>query len=355
MTSAITDFTQYTTLRAGAENRDPAVLREVAGQFEALFLQTMLKTMRDASLAEPIFGNSDQSEMYQDMMDQQLAVEMASGKGIGLADMLVRQLGGESAAPGGTLTGTPPGVSPHLSARGVRAASASDSAGSGDHASLGSVRPSQTSPPDVPGRHVGEANSEDLAVNASTTQADKPFWSDAAEFAKDVWPHVKRVAKVLNVSPVGVLAQTALETGWGKHVMPDGDGQNSFNLFGIKASRGWDGDAVNKPTLEFEAGVATRQTERFRTYNDVAATFNDYENLLANNPRYETVANHRADLKGFAEALQASGYATDPQYAEKITRVAESPMMQKVLSALKSDDSLPITKRLQTDRQQSGG
>jgi len=95
MTAAITDFGQFSSLRAGAEKDDPAVLREVAGQFEALFIQTMFKNMRDTSLADPVFGQSDQHEMYQEMLDKQYALEMSSGRGIGLADMLVRQLGGE--------------------------------------------------------------------------------------------------------------------------------------------------------------------------------------------------------------------------------------------------------------------
>ena len=87
MTAAITDFTQFTEMRRDAAQNDPEVLREVASQFEALFLQTMLKNMREASLGDPMLGNSDQFEMYQDMMDQQLSVEMASGRGIGLADI----------------------------------------------------------------------------------------------------------------------------------------------------------------------------------------------------------------------------------------------------------------------------
>lgn len=304
MTAAITDFAQYTTLRAAADKNDPAALREVASQFEALFLQTMLKSMRDASLAEPLFGDSDSLEMYQDMMDKQLAVEMASGRGIGFADIIVRQLGGEVKA-------VPAVSSPRSS-------------------SLG------TSP-------------------GTASTGDKNFWSDATEFAKDIWPHVKRVASALNVSPVGILAQTALETGWGKHVMPDSKGQNSFNLFGIKAGSSWAGDAVTKPTLEFEGGVAKRENARFRSYADIASTFDDYQKLLKENPRYASVANHSEDLRGFAEALQRSGYATDPDYAEKIARVAESPMMKKVLTGLKGDASLPITNRLQTDASQGSG
>ena len=352
MTAAITDFAQYTTLRAAADNKDPAALREVANQFEALFLQTMLKSMRDASLAEPLFGDSDSLELYQDMMDKQLAVEMASGRGLGFADMIVRQLGGEEAGPPPV---TSVGTSPHSSSRPTSNAV-------GALPGVVSERRTERSEAGMPEQAESDSTEAGMPraikrgdTPGSALTADKNFWSDAAEFAKDIWPHVKRVASALNVSPVGVLAQTALETGWGKHVMPDKNGQNSFNLFGIKAGNGWDGDAVSKPTLEFEAGVAKRETARFRSYDDVAATFDDYLDLLIDSPRYASVANHKGDVGGFAEALQRSGYATDPSYAEKIARIADSPLMKKVLSALKTEGSLPITNRLQTDAHRGEG
>ena len=278
MTATITDFNHFAGLRAAADNRDPAALREVASQFEALFLQTMLKSMREASLGDPLFGNSDQHEMYQGMMDQQLALDMASGKGIGLADMLVRQLGGEDASK---LTRTAP-------------------------------------------------------VKAS------PAWSDPREFARDVWPHAERAGRKLGVAPEAIVAQAALETGWGKHVMPDKDGGSSFNLFGIKASGGWSGEQVSKQTLEFEDGVPRRQSAKFRAYTDVAGTFDDYTRFLSDNPRYSNVRGHGNDVSGFASALQASGYATDPHYADKITRVLESPTMKSVIRELKNSSTRPI-------------
>jgi len=278
MTATITDFNHFAGLRAAADNRDPAALREVASQFEALFLQTMLKSMREASLGDPLFGNSDQHEMYQGMLDQQLALDMASGKGIGLADMLVRQLGGEDASK---LTRTAP-------------------------------------------------------VKAS------PAWSDPKEFARDVWPHAERAGRKLGVAPEAIVAQAALETGWGKHVMPDKDGGSSFNLFGIKASGGWSGEQVSKQTLEFEDGVPRRQSAKFRAYTDVAGTFDDYTRFLSDNPRYSNVRGHGNDVSGFASALQASGYATDPHYADKITRVLESPTMKSVIRELKNSSTRPI-------------
>jgi flagellar protein FlgJ len=280
MTAAITDFTQYTGLRVAAGQNDPAALREVASQFEALFLQSMLKNMREASLGDPIFGNSDQHEMYQEMMDQQLAVEMASGKGIGLADMLVRQLGGQEASK---LT--------------------------------------------------------------STTKQAEPAWSDPQSFAKDIWPHAERAAKELDVAPEAIVAHAALETGWGAHVMPGRGGASSNNLFGIKAGSNWSGDEVTKRTLEYDASVPRHEYARFRSYNTIDATFDDYAAFLKN-PRYDDVRGHGKDVAGFASALQASGYATDPDYASKLTSVIESPTMQRAVAELKNSSPQPIAGRL---------
>ena len=292
MTAAITDFTQFTALRAGAERNDPEVLREVAGQFEALFIETMLKNMREASLGDPLFGDSSQHEMYESMLDQQLALEMANGKGIGLAEMLVRQLGGEEA--------------------------------------VARIRP---------------AASYSLPASPATGAAPQPLWKDPESFARDVWPHAERAAQRLNVAPEAIVAQAALETGWGAHVPQHPDGSSSFNLFGIKAGKGWAGAQVSKPTLEFEAGVAQPQLAEFRAYDDVAATFDDYSEMLTSNPRYASVSNHGEDIEGFARALQSAGYATDPLYAEKLRDVAGSETMQRALAPLKIGDPQPINGR----------
>jgi len=319
MTAAITDFTQFATLRAAAERNDPAALREVAGQFEALFLQTLLKSVRESSLGDPIFGDSDQHEMYQGMLDQQLSVEMASGRGIGLADMLVRQLGGatEAAPVSGVLV-----PEPRLLGMVQRKPDWMNAA----------VLPGiNTAPPAPPVSRLAEPTRD---------------WSNAEAFARDIWPHAERAAAHLNVAPEAIVAQAALETGWGAYVMPRRDGTSSFNLFGIKAGSSWSGDSVTKPTLEFEAGVARREVAEFRAYESVAATFDDYSQILGSNPRYRSVRNHGADVPGFAKALQASGYATDPNYAEKITRVANSETMKKVVSGLKGLALRPINIRL---------
>jgi flagellar protein FlgJ len=290
MTAApVTDFGQYAALRRSAEQDDPAALREVAGQFEALFIESMLKDMRDTSLGESLFTDSDQHKMYQGMLDQQLSVEMASGRGIGLAEMLVRQMGGE----------------------------------------VGSV-PATQGPFMLP------------AARPAGSVASLPTWSNPVDFAKDVWPHAERAARHLNVAPEAILAQAALETGWGRHVMPRGDGASSLNLFGIKAGSGWQGGSVARATIEYEGGVARHEVAKFRSYPDVASTFDDYVELIGHHPRYAAARNHGDDAQAFAKALQQSGYATDPAYAEKIGNVMKGETMQEALRALKNASVAPI-------------
>lgn len=296
MTAAITDFSQFAALRRGAGRNDPAALRAVAGQFEALFLETMLKNMRETSQGE-IFGHSDQYEMYRGMLDKQLSVEMASGRGIGLADMLVRQLGGKGGRPGGE---------------------------------VGTV-------PAAPGEFRLPASRTTGAV------ASLPVWSSPLDFVQDVWPHAERAAKKLNVAPEAILAQAALESGWGEHVMQRADGASSLNLFGIKAGADWQGASVSRSTIEYSDGVPRREQARFRAYPDIAATFEDYVQLLSEHPRYAKVRNTGDDSQRFARALAEAGYATDPDYADKIGSVLQGETMRDALGLLKDRRMSPIT------------
>ncbi len=297
MTAAVTDFSQFAALRQGAARQDPATLRAVAGQFEALFIETMLKNVRDAALADPVFGQSDQYDMYRGLLDRQLSVEMASGRGIGLAELLVRQLGG---AGGAEDAGPKPGGGAFRLPASARVTTASG---------------------------TGEAASG---------------WSSPLEFARAVWPHVRAAARKIGVAPEAVLAQAALESGWGQQVMQLDDGSSSFNLFGIKAGPDWQGQSATRPTVEYVDGVARRETARFRAYPDLAKTFDDYARLLGEHPRYAAVRGRGQDTRGFAQALQSAGYATDPTYADKITRVLESGVLKKALGTLKHFGDRPI-------------
>ncbi|MEM6512665.1 MAG: flagellar assembly peptidoglycan hydrolase FlgJ [Pseudomonadota bacterium] len=308
MTASITDMGQFTSLRAAADRNDPTALREVASQFEALFIQMMLKNMRAASFGDPLMGDNQQHELYTEMMDKQLALDMASGRGIGLAERIVEQLGGPEPAERPLDDSVP------------------------------EFRlPSPQTAEAFQARRIPETAATAAVDPAVTSERREPEWSDPESFARAIWPHVKRAANFLDVSPVAVLAQTALETGWGSRVMPDTNGGSSFNLFGIKAGQSWQGDSVARSTLEFEDGVARRETATFRAYPDVSGTFDDYAAFLSNNPRYADVLGHGDDVGGFAHALQEAGYATDPQYANKIKAIFDGPTMRRVIDGIASN------------------
>src|SRR6185503_19283697 len=249
------DFRQFAALRRGAENNDPKTLREVARQFESIFTKMMLKSMREASFGDSLLG-SDQVEMYQGMMDDQLAVSLSQGKGLGLADMLVRQL--------------------------------------------------QT------GANAGEAG--------GAAGADKVSPEQQRQFIKDMLPHATAAARELGVDPRAIVAQAALETGWGTSQPKDATG-DSHNYFGIKAGGGWRGASVSSDTAEFAGGRAGRESAQFRAYGSLAENVADYVRVIRDNPRYSAALGTGADVRAFATALQRGGYATDPQYAEKLVSV----------------------------------
>jgi len=274
------DFAALASLRNDATSKqDVATLKEAAKQFESLFTKMMLKSMRDAnrSFAEGSMFASDQGDFYQDMFDDQISLELSKGKGLGLADVLVRQL-----AQSGLVNGV-------------------DAAAAGQDAAK-VVFPSATQ-------------------NVSSAADHRPLAQSKEDFVKMMWPHAQRAGQALGVDPSALVAQAALETGWGRAV-PNRSSGSSFNLFGIKAGSGWDGATANVPTLEFEDGVAVRKVERFRAYNSPADSFNDYARLIGNNPRYENARGTGGDVATFASALQEGGYATDPNYAQKIVTVA---------------------------------
>jgi peptidoglycan hydrolase FlgJ len=285
------DFQGLAALRQDAKAQDPAALKEAAKQFESLFTQMLLKSMREAnkSFGDSMFGG-EQGEMYQDMFDDQMSVHLAQGRGLGLADMLIRQLtqGGSS-----------------LETRGV-------------------------------------SQSPDADASALEPQASSLRLTSKADFVRQMLPHAERAAERLGVDPHALLAQAALETGWGKSVPCNAAGECSFNLFGVKAGERWSGASVSVPTLEFEEGIPVRKVERFRAYASPADSFMDYARLIANNPRYGDALGAGQDVASFASALQQGGYATDPHYADKIVAVARELRAIAAGPELKSNADAPI-------------
>ncbi|NII54193.1 flagellar assembly peptidoglycan hydrolase FlgJ [Luteibacter sp. SG786] len=315
-----TDMSAFAGLRSAAQKDSKAALPVVAKQFESIFTQMMLKSMRDASsaLGDDIMG-SQAGNAYRDMFDHQLSLTLSQGRGIGIADMLIRQLGGSAASPTAASTDPFAGVTGDAST--VASVSSPSDQQSGLMDSLERMIGNA-------GRAVGEG------ADAVAGAVGKLSVSSPEEFVQKLAPHAIEAAKKLGVSVRALLAQAALETGWGKH-MPAQGHTSSFNMFGIKAGSSWDGKRVNVPTLEYEDGVAVRRKDSFRAYDSPSDSFKDYADMVSSSPRYASAVGRGDDVAGFAHALVKGGYATDPSYARKLTDIANGPIMKQALAALK--------------------
>jgi len=287
-TSVYGDFAGLEKLKAGARGHDPAAIRQVAQQFESLFARMMIKSMRDAIGKDPIFG-SDQAQTYQSMFDDQLSLELTKGKGLGLANMLVRQL---------TRTGA------------TRATPGSAAAAGAAPASHAVPRATATGPANT---------SPTTAPTSATTPATA---AQRAGFISQVWPQAAQAAAQLGVHPLGLVAQAALESNWGQSVPRSASGASSNNLFGIKAGGSWSGAAVTAQTQEYQDGAAAPTSAAFRAYASPAESFQDYVAVLRGNPRFSAALGSGGSVSSFATALQQGGYATDPNYARKVTATA---------------------------------
>jgi flagellar protein FlgJ len=314
-----TDFAGLAALKKSVRSNDPAALRQVAKQYESLFTRMMIKSMRDAVGKDPMFG-SDQEQSYQEMYDDQLSIELTKGKGLGLSDMLVRQM---QRLTGADKTG----------AAGAKTAAAGTSA--------------VTPQPDVKaGLRLFKQNSPaDQRASPSGQGASAPVAPEAqSSFISELWPTAQEAGQQLGVDPRNLIAQAALETNWGTHVPRDSSGRSSNNLFGIKAAGQWAGSSVSAVTQEYQNGAAVSTTGQFRSYDSRAQSFQDYVSLLRNSPRYAAALNTGSNVHAFATALQRGGYATDPDYASKIRSIAGSisPQVATLEPSLKSASARPI-------------
>lgn len=301
-TTVYTDFRGLNELEASARERTPEATREAARQFEALFVQMMLKSMREAGSA---FAE-ERDTTYDEMFDQQIALELTREKGLGLADMLVRQLSGMAREESGPVV---------------------------DQGRLAER---------MDARHPPARAAAETTTTPVIRESREDFRPDGPEnFLREIWPMAKRAAAQLGVDVKAIAAQAALETGWGQSLIRDATGISGNNLFGIKADRRWDGERVAQNTLEYEQGVAKRERAEFRAYPDLQSGFDDYVNFLRGNPRYSDATRGGLDAKGYARSLQAAGYATDPAYARKISDIMDSPRFARVASELKDGSDVP--------------
>ncbi|MEQ9547478.1 MAG: flagellar assembly peptidoglycan hydrolase FlgJ [Marinobacter sp.] len=313
-----TDFSGLNELKAQARTDKKAALTEVARQFESLFLGEMLKSMRQAGdvFSEDNYLNSNESQHYRDMFDNQLSLTLAGqGRGTGLAEALVRQLSRQI---------------PGMSEAGQKLSDHKATLADYDRSlpALSSKLPEQVKEVE---RMAAAEPEEAASVPAKVEEALLPQnFNSPAEFVRELLPVARRVAAESGIDPRVMIAQAALETGWGKHMIEGEGASPSHNLFGIKADHRWQGDSVNIATTEFREGVPMSERASFRAYPDYEASFRDYVSFLESNPRYRDVLASADQPEMFAQKLQDAGYATDPHYGAKIRRIMNGDSLMTV-------------------------
>lgn len=345
------------SLRSAAAHKDPAAVASTATRFESLLAQEMIKSMRQASGKDSMFPG--QSQTYRDLYDREIANRLSQGKGLGLQPMLRKALGGAAnAAAAPARNGAAPAQAKPMSlARYLRAMPAQEAsaappspdaavgAGISPAAAAAGVNHSSNAVAyRLPTVTVTAAVTGSTSLSGSGRRAvplgDGPPISpssgapnrhfSADDFVAKVWPHAQRAAAQLGVAPEALVAQAALESGWGKSVGGDN------NLFGIKAGSGWHGAVRTLQTSEYRDGRMQRESAAFRSYASIGDSFDDYAKLLKSNPRYAAALGAGSDTARFAGALQKAGYATDPNYAAKIASIARTPMIAQALQKLES-------------------
>jgi len=330
MADVYTDFSGLNRLKSAAANgkgaaQKESVNKEVAQQFEAMYLQMMLKSMRDS--VGPGIMDSSQSEMAQGLYDQQLAIQLSKQGAIGIGDLVLRQIEGpkQTTAEKPELKFAPKIVDPALVTN--KSQPESLKAALTPQLAESSIRFYQQSATPGLSNHLPQRSDKRPYETAVTTplaiqpaQAVTPENPQQAFIAK-IQPAAEAAASQLGVAPKAIIAIAALETGWGKHVMKTRDGQSSHNLFGIKADERWQHNHVFANTLEFENGAMQRKNEPFRVYGSATESVMDFAKFIEQNPRYQKALLNSADPEKFIDEIHKAGYATDPGYAQKVKAV----------------------------------
>lgn len=330
------DLNALQSIKYQSKSDKTGALDAAAKHFESIFVSMMIKSMRDANkvFSEGNMLNSSESEFYQQMFDSQLAVSLATGKGIGLAEVIKRQLSKDLNTP--SLAIPPEGLPlsesrtfnlenyarlPFVSSQKITAL---------DETVQSIDKLIEALPETTPSVNQLEPDVKVDAVN-DTIHFDSP-----EDFIASLYPYAKDVEQKTGIDARLMLAQSALETGWGKYPILKANGQPSFNLFGIKSHAGWQGETAHITTTEYRGGIAMNEKANFRAYTSYRESFRDYADFLQSNARYQDALEHVEQPRQFAEKLQQAGYATDPNYANKINRI-----MDRYMNGLERTDVLP--------------
>lgn len=292
--SVYSDFTALARLKQQSRQDDSAALEEVARQFESIFLSMVMKGMRNASIEGGLF-ESTQTEFYEDLYDKQLSATLSRDGGIGLAELIVKQL---------------------------------------THGKGSALRDEIS--------QVDESHQTGNVYSGVTTANVSPQINSKESFFKLLRPVAENVSQETGFPAEILLAQSALETGWGKSVIRYPNGASSNNLFGIKADNRWQGKTVLSSTLEYADGVAVRKNEKFRAYSSYRDSMIDYVDFIRNNARYQEALKSLSEPDRYFDLIHQAGYATDPEYTSKIKKILVSDVRDQLSIPLKMSDAGPL-------------
>ncbi len=367
------DLASLNAITTAGQKDEAKALREVANQFESMFIGMMLKSMRDANAVfeedNPL--SSNESKFYRQMFDDQLALSMSQGQGMGLADSIYRQMKDQfdieeknaSDAKPDKIVPLNDGIKPANQVNPFSTMSPSFDlpqfngklnklvSNLADPVSLTSVTESVQAKAEALKLEISEVNTTQIfttvPLKSPTTETpiekesvikpvskQKGFETPQA-FVDILWPIAQTVGEAMGVEPKAIMAQAALETGWGKHIIHQSNGDNSHNLFGIKADKRWSGDVAKVSTLEYRQGIAKKEVAPFRVYDSYEASLKDYASFIKDGDRYQGAVQAGKSVKGYSEGLQKGGYATDPNYAQKIQRIASGDVLNLAINQVK--------------------
>ncbi len=384
------DLSSLNELRALASKDKVAAVRQAAQQFESVFMGMLMSSMRKANqtFEEDNPLNSQATGFYRDMYDSQLTAELSKKGTLGLADLMVQQLAPEAAKSKAATQVSAPNRFTVQAEKALTLAKESQSLALPvrhalkldaerivypttqvqtkhlEHSStvLGSEKPFPTvqtaqsieklqqlgaetvvsaapiavkSSVNTMAAPIDAGTNEAAAVSDDSLTALSALHGPEAEFVKGILPAARQAARQLGLEPLALVAQAALETGWGQRMFKAVDGRESHNLFGIKAQPGWQGDVAVVDTLEYRQGIARQEKAKFRVYDSLQEGLQDYVDFIRQQPRYQDAVAVSHDAANYFQQLQAAGYATDPNYAQKILQVMNGSVLKEVRNLLK--------------------
>jgi peptidoglycan hydrolase FlgJ len=296
-----TDLSSLHAIRTVGKEDKSKALEEISKQFESMMVRMMVKSMRDASavFGEGNYLSSHESDTYQQMYDDQLALTLSNGGGIGIAEIMAKQLKGRFSNADESSIGSKNDLSRNLSLHSRAAKSSANAANNLESKKL----------------------AQPLAVE---------FDGSVNTFVEHLHALAVEAGQQLGVDPKILIAQSALETGWGSKINRAVNSESSLNLFNIKADQRWSGESVIVSTLEFRQGLPVKEQAAFRSYSSLEESFNDYVSFINNSPRYQQAMNGEGG-ESYIRGLSNAGYATDPNYAEKIMRIADSKELKHAI------------------------